>query len=90
MKKKEALLLLVQTWVIRDQIFTMIQSNSAVAGIIAISDESIIPDNVERACEEYCFWMRSNGPNRKRPEWYIIERSEHSDSYPFPWASLVK
>jgi hypothetical protein len=85
MKKRNALLLLVQTWVLKDSLFTPTRASSAVAGILAIRDDAMIPDDIEEACHLYCIWQRNTEPNVIKPNWFAVERNEHGSSYPFIW-----
>ncbi len=76
MNKKLAFVLLVQTWILAREIGNRNSPDPAVYANFAISTlahamripEEIIPDNIEEACREYCYWQ-SRHAGAERPSW---------------------
>lgn len=101
--KKGALFLLVQTYILvagshrgHDPLFRAKFANATLAGILAL-DEDSIPDDVERACEEYIYWQdarpmeEGSKETHPRPSWFNPPvRREPAHGYIYPWENIKK
>jgi len=74
MNKKEAFVLLVQTWVLaagsRQDSSSLFKAGFATATLADAMQvpEEVIPEDIRAACEEYCMWQ-DGYPDVKRPSW---------------------
>ena len=74
MNKKLSFVLLVQTWVLAagsqrgsDPLFRARFAAATLADAMQIP-ESIIPEGIRGACEEYCMWQ-DGYPGAEKPSW---------------------